>query len=131
MPSSVKVGSRPIRSRMRRYSSGFSPCAAIRSSVMSMSLRMVISIPSCARSRSRPLADWGAFLIARRPAVDVGGNALAFRPVHQRPEGADLAGGTLRLHDQKRAAAEIALRHQKEARPAGKGIQLVGEAVAA
>ena len=28
MPSSVSVGSRPIRSRMRWYSSGFSPCSA-------------------------------------------------------------------------------------------------------
>ena len=31
MPSSVKLGSRPIRSRMRWYSSGFSPCAAMSS----------------------------------------------------------------------------------------------------
>ena len=34
MPSSVSVGSRPIRSRMRWYSSGFSPCAATRSGVI-------------------------------------------------------------------------------------------------
>ena len=34
MPSSVKVGSRPIRSRMRWYSSGFRPCAATSSGVM-------------------------------------------------------------------------------------------------
>ncbi len=34
MPSSVKLGSRPIRSRMRWYSSGFSPCAAMSSGVI-------------------------------------------------------------------------------------------------
>ena len=35
MPSSVSVGTRPIRSRMRWYSSGFSPCAATSASVIS------------------------------------------------------------------------------------------------
>ena len=34
MPSSVKVGSRPISLRMRWYSSGFRPCSAISSGVM-------------------------------------------------------------------------------------------------
>src|SRR6185295_14588225 len=34
MPSSVNVGSRPIRSRIRWYSSGFSPCEATSSGVI-------------------------------------------------------------------------------------------------
>lgn len=33
MPSSVKLGVRPMRERMRAYSSGFRPCAAARSGV--------------------------------------------------------------------------------------------------
>ena len=34
MPSSVKVGSRPISSRMRSYSSGLRPCSATSSGVI-------------------------------------------------------------------------------------------------
>src|SRR3954453_7601553 len=44
MPSSVKVGVRPISARMRSYSSGFSPCEATSSGVISGSGR-VTSIP--------------------------------------------------------------------------------------
>jgi hypothetical protein len=46
MPSSVKLGSRPIRSRMRWYSSGLRPWAAIRSGVMGMTL----GIMDCGRA---------------------------------------------------------------------------------
>src|SRR5690606_39417384 len=42
MPSSVKVGSRPTSSRMRWYSSGFSPCAATSSGVIGTLLEIVI-----------------------------------------------------------------------------------------
>src|SRR6218665_462968 len=42
MPSSVKVGSRPISERMRSYSSGFSPWAAISSGVIGRVFEMVI-----------------------------------------------------------------------------------------
>ena len=42
MPSSVKLGSRPIRSRMRWYSSGFSPCAATSSGVIVTVLETVM-----------------------------------------------------------------------------------------
>src|SRR6478735_5266228 len=38
MPSSVKLGSRPIKSRMRWYSSGLRPCSAISAGVMGDSL---------------------------------------------------------------------------------------------
>ena len=38
MPSSVKLGSRPIRSRMRWYSSGLRPCSATSAGVMGGSL---------------------------------------------------------------------------------------------
>ena len=38
MPSSVKLGARPIRSRMRWYSSGLRPCSATSSGVMGGSL---------------------------------------------------------------------------------------------
>src|SRR5260221_5970758 len=38
MPSSVIVGSRPMRSRIRRYSSGLRPCSATSSGVMRGSL---------------------------------------------------------------------------------------------
>src|SRR2546426_7147427 len=34
MPSSVKLGSRPISSTMRRYSSGLRPCSAISAGVI-------------------------------------------------------------------------------------------------
>src|SRR5947209_7993742 len=44
MPSSVKVGARPISARMRSYSSGFRPCAATSSGVIAGSGR-VTSIP--------------------------------------------------------------------------------------
>jgi hypothetical protein len=40
MPSSVKLGSRPMICRMRWYSSGLSPWAAIRSSVMAGSVML-------------------------------------------------------------------------------------------
>ncbi len=40
MPSSVKLGTRPISFRMRSYSSGFSPWAATSSGVICGSLRM-------------------------------------------------------------------------------------------
>src|ERR1700730_11397192 len=40
MPSSVNVGTRPISSTRRAYSSGLSPCSAIRSGVMGGSLRI-------------------------------------------------------------------------------------------
>ena len=40
MPSSVKLGSRPIRSRMRWYSSGLRPCSAISAGVMGGSFRL-------------------------------------------------------------------------------------------
>src|SRR5690606_25631721 len=43
MPSSVKLGSRPISARMRSYSSGLRPCAAISSGVMGIAFGMVIS----------------------------------------------------------------------------------------
>src|SRR5690606_40082109 len=43
MPSSVKLGSRPIRSRMRWYSSGLRPWAATISGVMAGSLGRVMS----------------------------------------------------------------------------------------
>src|SRR5947209_7905957 len=43
MPSSVKVGVRPISARMRSYSSGFSPCEATRSGVISGSARVTRS----------------------------------------------------------------------------------------
>src|SRR5262245_26479095 len=38
MPSSVKLGARPMSAMMRWYSSGLSPCSATRSGVMSGSL---------------------------------------------------------------------------------------------
>ena len=38
MPSSVKLGSRPISSRMRWYSSGLRPCSATSAGVMGGSL---------------------------------------------------------------------------------------------
>src|SRR5436305_1836239 len=41
MPSSVKLGVRPISARMRSYSSGFSPCAATSSGVIAGSLRIM------------------------------------------------------------------------------------------
>ena len=44
MPSSVSVGSRPIRSRMRWYSSGFSPCAATSSGVIATGLLAIRSM---------------------------------------------------------------------------------------
>jgi hypothetical protein len=44
MPSSVKVGSRPMRSRMRWYSSGLSPWAAISSSVMGTMFGMLMAV---------------------------------------------------------------------------------------
>jgi len=44
MPSSVSVGVRPIRSRIRWYSSGFSPCSATNSGVMRGSLGITGSI---------------------------------------------------------------------------------------
>src|ERR1700752_2993276 len=40
MPSSVKVGARPISWRMRWYSSGLRPCSATSSGVMFGSLRL-------------------------------------------------------------------------------------------
>src|SRR5690606_5678876 len=46
MPSSVKLGSRPIRSRMRWYSSGFSPCALMSSGVMAT---VVWAVMGCSR----------------------------------------------------------------------------------
>ena len=44
MPSSVKLGVRPISSRMRWYSSGLSPCSATSSGVMLGSLRLTFCI---------------------------------------------------------------------------------------
>src|SRR5690349_23144338 len=41
MPSSVMVGSRPISARMRAYSSGLRPCAAISSGVIFGSLGII------------------------------------------------------------------------------------------
>src|SRR5690606_9925124 len=43
MPSSVKVGSRPIRSRMRWYSSGLRPWDATRSGVMGTVLLIMLA----------------------------------------------------------------------------------------
>src|SRR5689334_1216303 len=47
MPSSVKLGSRPTRSRMRWYSSSFSPCAATSSGVIGTELEMVMGGDFC------------------------------------------------------------------------------------
>src|SRR5690606_35374521 len=115
MPSSVKLGSRPIRSRMRWYSSGLRPCEAISSGVMGMSLRSVMVL-------SEGSGGGAAACSARRPAVYVGGNASACRPFEERPDGGDAAGGAFGLHDEQRAAAEIAARHQQAARAAGDGV---------
>src|SRR3712207_5424625 len=55
MPSSVMVGSRPIRFTKRSYSSGFSPCSLTSSGVMATSLRFIgVSLlePSPVRRRS-------------------------------------------------------------------------------
>src|SRR5689334_21886366 len=41
IPSSVKLGARPMSLRMRSYSSGFSPCAAINSGVTVGSLEII------------------------------------------------------------------------------------------
>src|SRR6516165_4272724 len=41
MPSSVKLGSRPISLTMRSYSSGLSPCSATSCGVISGSLRVI------------------------------------------------------------------------------------------
>ena len=50
MPSSVSVGSRPMRSRMRWYSSGFSPCSATSAGVIAMAFG---SIPDSGGPRGR------------------------------------------------------------------------------
>ena len=44
MPSSVKLGVRPISLRMRWYSSGLSPCSATSSGVMLGSFRLTFCI---------------------------------------------------------------------------------------
>src|SRR5580658_5897439 len=51
MPSSVKVGARPISLTTRSYSSGFSPCSAISSGVMAGSLEI-----TCKRSSPSTLS---------------------------------------------------------------------------
>src|SRR6188472_1443288 len=59
MPSSVKLGSRPISLRIRSYSSGFSPCWATSSGVMAGSLREWVFVASASdmRPRSRAVVD--------------------------------------------------------------------------
>src|SRR5215212_2563094 len=42
MPSSVRVGSRPMRSTKRRYSSSFSPCSRTRSGVIGTSFWIIM-----------------------------------------------------------------------------------------
>src|ERR1700692_4473309 len=49
MPSSVKVGARPISFSMRAYSSGFSPCWAISAGVMAGSLDATCEFDSLSR----------------------------------------------------------------------------------
>jgi len=43
IPSSVKLGVRPMRARIRAYSSGFRPCAAASSGVISGSMAFTIA----------------------------------------------------------------------------------------
>src|SRR5690606_27436744 len=50
MPSSVKVGSRPIKSRMRWYSSGFKPCEATSSGVMGRVLLIMLAAVAFVRA---------------------------------------------------------------------------------
>src|SRR5215471_4646776 len=57
MPSSVKVGTRPISFRMRSYSSGFSPWAATSSGVVLGSL--VCMRPLLGRSEAAEKAFYG------------------------------------------------------------------------
>ena len=55
MPSSVSVGSRPIRSSMRWYSSGLRPCSATSSGVMRGSLGITrVLTPPVARASTSP-----------------------------------------------------------------------------
>src|SRR5215212_6288644 len=44
MPSSVRVGVRPMSATKRSYSSGLSPCSLTRSAVISTSLRIRVSL---------------------------------------------------------------------------------------
>src|ERR1700691_5498544 len=47
MPSSVTVGSRPIRSSTRWYSSGLSPCSATSAGVIGVALEITTGPLSC------------------------------------------------------------------------------------
>ncbi len=103
IPSSVSVGVRPIRSRMRWYSSGFSPCAATSASVTSGSRRRVsdIGAPGLARPPFRArLRQAEGPTCSRQPPADgyeKKGRALA-RPKSNReveedtPEGGPTSG---------------------------------------
>src|SRR5262245_21308937 len=61
MPSSVSVGSRPIRSRVRWYSSGVSPCSATSSGVMRgvFGITMLRRLPQMFRQSGEEAASVG------------------------------------------------------------------------
>src|SRR6478609_4639817 len=61
IPSSVKLGTRPISLRMRSYSSGFSPWLATSSGVISGVILGSFMGPLIGRSYGREKAFYGAF----------------------------------------------------------------------
>src|SRR5579872_3360948 len=80
MPSSVKLGSRPIRLTRRSYSSGLSPCSATSCGVIGGSLRVMadpvkhaLGDGNGAKDSQRPTAGLGS--LHRRPALDRTGPA--------------------------------------------------------
>src|SRR5437764_6380724 len=66
MPSSVSVGSRPMRSRIRAYSSGVSPCSATSSGVTFGSVACV-DLETADVWALTPFPDHAAAEGARRP----------------------------------------------------------------
>src|SRR6056297_257638 len=81
MPSSVKLGARPMISRIRSYSSGVRPWDAINSGVMAGSVMSVALSPLGARARltavyGRPRAGERVCVLSERSAKGQGCGAV-------------------------------------------------------